>query len=159
MELKNPELLTQKEIEELLPKLTDLKDWIKKVEDYALDQAKNGIHYNGFKLVEGRSVAKYKDEKTLIERLEKDGYQKAMFYKIPELISVTDFKRIVKSDYDKYKDLIDKPAGKLTLVPESDKRQEVLINPTAEEEFAEDLKQVDNKKGSQASQADYEDLL
>ena len=140
MELKNPELLTQKEIEELLPKLTDLKDWIKKVEDYALNQAKNGIHYNGFKLVEGRSIAKYLNENELISRLEKNGYSKDLFYKKPELISVTDFKRIVKSDYDKYKDLIDKPAGKLTLVPESDKRPAVNVNESAEEEFKDEIK-------------------
>lgn len=32
-ELKNPELLSDKEIEKLLPELADVKAWIKKVED------------------------------------------------------------------------------------------------------------------------------
>lgn len=38
-ELKNPELLSDKEIEKLLPELADVKAWIKKVEDYALEKA------------------------------------------------------------------------------------------------------------------------
>lgn len=150
-EYKSPELLNKEELEELLPKLADLKDWIKKVEDYALQEAKAGVQFKGFKLVEGRSVAKYKDEHELISRLEKKGYNKAMFYKAPELISVTDFKRIVKSDYDEFKDLIDKPAGKLTLVPESDKRPAVNVKP--------DLSDLDEVFDNNNKKIDLDDLI
>ena len=150
-EYKSPELLNKEELEELLPKLADLKDWIKKVEEYALQEAKAGVQFKGFKLVEGRSVAKYKDEHELISRLEKKGYNKAMFYKAPELISVTDFKRIVKNDYDEFKDLIDKPAGKLTLVPESDKRPAVSVKP--------DLSDLDEVFDNNNKKIDLDDLI
>lgn len=150
-ELKQPELLSKEELEALLPELADLKEWIKKVEDYALAQAVSGVRYRGFKLVEGRSVAKYKDEHALIERLEKNGYQKAIFYKSPELVSVSDFKKIVKKDYPDYEDLIEKPKGKLTLVPESDKRPGVEPEG-AKGDFAEDIQQ-----GSKA--VDNDDLI
>lgn len=155
-ELRNPELLSKEEIEELLPKLADLKDWIKKVEDFALQEAKDGVEFKGFKLVEGRSVAKYKDEHELISRLEKKGYNKALFYKAPELISVTDFKRIVRNDYDEFKDLIDKPAGKLTLVPESDKRPAVVTKydiSDLEEAFN------DQKNDKTNDKTDLDDLI
>lgn len=101
-ELKQPELLTKEELEELLPELGDLEEWIKKVKDYALAQAIAGEKIKGFKLVEGRSVAKYKDERALIQRLEANGYQKAIFYKLPELISVSDLKKILKRDFANY---------------------------------------------------------
>lgn len=111
-ELKNPELLNDKEIEQLLPELADVKAWIKKVEDYALEKAKAGTQFKGFKLVEGRSIARYTNENELIKRLEKNGYDKAIFYKTPELISVSDFKKIVKRSYADYEDLIEKPPRK-----------------------------------------------
>lgn len=150
-ELKQPDLLSKEELETLLPELADLKEWIKKVEDYALAQAVSGVRYKGFKLVEGRSVAKYKDEHALIQRLEANGYQKAIFYKSPELVSVSDFKKIMKKDFVNYEDLIEKPKGKLTLVPDSDKRPGVEPEG-AKGDFAEDIQQ-----GSKA--ADNDDLI
>lgn len=146
-ELKNPELLSDKEIEQLLPELADVKAWIKKVEDYALEKAKAGTQFKGFKLVEGRSIAHYTNENELIKRLEKNGYDKAIFYKPAELISVSDFKKIVKRTYPEYEDLIEKPQGKLTLVPDSDKRPEFNAVSAAEEfkdEFKSSNKTDDN---------------
>lgn len=140
-ELKNPELLNDKEIERLLPELADVKAWIKKVEDYALERAKAGTQFKGFKLVEGRSIARYTNENELIKRLEKNGYDKAIFYKTPELISVSDFKKIVKRSYADYEDLIEKPQGKLTLVPDSDKRPAVSTIK-ASDEFKDEIKEA-----------------
>lgn len=142
-ELKNPELLSDKEIEKLLPELADVKAWIKKVEDYALEKAKQGTKFQGYKLVEGRSIAHYRDENALIKRLEANGYDKAIFYKPAELISVSDFKKIVKRTYPEYEDLIEKPQGKLTLVPDSDKRPEFNA-VSAAEEFKDELKSANN---------------
>lgn len=140
-ELKNPELLNDKEIEQLLPELADVKAWIKKVEDYALEKAKAGTQFKGFKLVEGRSIARYTNENELIKRLEKNGYDKAIFYKTPELISVSDFKKIVKRSYADYEDLIEKTQGKLTLVPDSDKRPAVSTIK-ASDEFKDEIKEA-----------------
>lgn len=139
MELKNltnPALLSKEEIEELLPYFKDLKEWIKKVEDMVLQNALSGVRYKGFKLVEGRSISRYKNEAALIKRLEEIGYSNtSVFYKPKELVSVSDLKKIIKKDYDKVADLIEKPEGKPTLVEESDKRPEMVLKSQIEEEL------------------------
>ena len=60
--LKDPDLLTKEEIEQLLPILDELNDWTAKVKDYALQQALNGEEYAGYKVVEGKTNRKIDDE-------------------------------------------------------------------------------------------------
>lgn len=63
MEFRMPPLLTDTEIEEILAVLPDLTKWANEITAYATDAAVNhGKEWNGFKVVEGRSVRKYKDE-------------------------------------------------------------------------------------------------
>lgn len=135
-ELISPELLSKEDIEELLPYFKDLKEWIKKVEDMALSNALAGVHYKGFKVVEGRSVSRYLNENALLRRLEELGYTNtSVFYKPRELVSVSDLKKIIKKDYDKVADLIEKPQGKPALVEESDKRPEMTLQKDIENEL------------------------
>lgn len=135
-ELISPELLSKEDIEELLPYFKDLKEWIKKVEDMALSNALAGVHYKGFKVVEGRSVSRYLNENALLRRLEDLGYKNtSVFYKPRELVSVSDLKKIIKKDYDKVADLIEKPQGKPALVEESDKRPEMTLQKDIEDEL------------------------
>ena len=135
-ELISPELLSKEDIEELLPYFKDLKEWIKKVEDMALSNALAGVHYKGFKVVEGRSVSRYFNENALLRRLEELGYTNtSVFYKPRELVSVSDLKKIIKKDYDKVADLIEKPQGKPALVEESDKRPEMTLQKDIENEL------------------------
>lgn len=139
-ELVNPELLSKADIEELLPYFKDLKEWIKKVEDMALANALKGIRYKGFKLVEGRSISRYINENALIKRLEEIGYKNtSVFYKPKELVSVSDLKKIIKKDFEKVSDLVEKPQGKPTLVEESDKRQEMTLEKDVEDELFNDM--------------------
>lgn len=135
-ELISLELLSKEDIEELLPYFKDLKEWIKKVEDMALSNALAGVHYKGFKVVEGRSVSRYLNENALLRRLEDLGYKNtSVFYKPRELVSVSDLKKIIKKDYDKVADLIEKPQGKPALVEESDKRPEMTLQKDIEDEL------------------------
>ena len=72
------------------------------------------------KLVEGRSVRKYTDEEKVAAAVEKTGhnpYEK-------KLLGITAMTRLLgkKQFQDVLGDLVHKPAGKPTLVPESDKR-------------------------------------
>lgn len=135
-ELISPELLSKEDIEELLPYFKDLKEWIKKVEDMALSNALAGVHYKGFKVVEGRSVSRYLNENALLRRLKDLGYSNtSVFYKPRELVSVSDLKKIIKKDYDKVADLIEKPQGKPALVEESDKRPEMTLQKDIEDEL------------------------
>lgn len=125
LNFKEPDLLTNKEIAALLPLFANVKEWIKKVEDYALSEALKGNTIPGYKVVEGRSVSKYVNQSAVLNRLKEIGYsEQAVFFKPRELVSVSDMKRILKKDFEKIEDLVEKPKGKPTLVEANDKRPE-----------------------------------
>ena len=70
-----PPLLTDSEIEEVLTILPDLTKWADGILAYATDAAVNhGKEWNGFKVVEGRSVRKYKDEDKAAQAAKDHGY-------------------------------------------------------------------------------------
>src|SRR5699024_11075765 len=74
MEFKLPPLLTDSEIEEVLSKLSDLTKWANEIIAYATDAAVNhGKEWSGFKVVQGRSVRKYKDEEAVAEAAKANG--------------------------------------------------------------------------------------
>ena len=135
-EFKLPPLLTDSEIEEVLSKLSDLTKWANEIIAYATDAAVNhGKEWHGFKVVEGRSVRKYKDEDAVAEVAKANGY-KDIFRQ--SLITLTEMERLMgKSKFEKILgDLIYKPPGKPTLVPSSDKRPAMNVS-NAKNEFNE----------------------
>lgn len=135
-EFKLPPLLTDSEIEEVLSKLSDLTKWANEIIAYATDAAVNhGKEWYGFKVVEGRSVRKYKDEDAVAEVAKANGY-KDIFRQ--SLITLTEMERLMgKSKFEKILgDLIYKPPGKPTLVPLSDKRPAMNVS-NAKNEFNE----------------------
>ena len=135
-EFKLPPLLTDSEIEEVLSKLSDLTKWANEIIAYATDAAVNhGKEWHGFKVVEGRSVRKYKDEDAVAKVAKANGY-KDIFRQ--SLITLTEMERLMgKSKFEKILgDLIYKPPGKPTLVPLSDKRPAMNVS-NAKNEFNE----------------------
>lgn len=127
-EFKLPPLLTDSEIEEVLSKLSDLTKWANEIIAYATDAAVNhGKEWHGFKVVEGRSVRKYKDEDAVAEVAKANGY-KDIFRQ--SLITLTEMERLMgKSKFENILgDLIYKPPGKPTLVPLSDKRPAMNVS-------------------------------
>nr|DAX61878.1 MAG TPA: Protein of unknown function (DUF2800) [Caudoviricetes sp.] len=134
-EFKAPPLLTDEEIGEILKKAEELEKWAADVAAYALDQALAGKHFDGWKLVEGRSVRKYADDIKVAETLKAAGFDEAMLYE-RKLYGITAMEKIVgkKKLTETLGELIVKPAGKPTLVPESDKREAI---ETAAADFAE----------------------
>ena len=60
-----PPTLADEEIEEILGQVDHLVSWAEDVKTYALESAIGGKHWNGFKLVEGRSVRRYTDEEAV----------------------------------------------------------------------------------------------
>jgi hypothetical protein len=127
-EFKLPPLLTDSEIEEVLSKLSDLTKWANEIIAYATDAAVNhGKEWHGFKVVEGRSVRKFKDEDAVAEVAKANGY-KDIFRQ--SLITLTEMERLMgKSKFEKILgDLIYKPPGKPTLVPLSDKRPAMNVS-------------------------------
>ena len=136
MEFKMPPLLTDSEIEEVLTILPDLTKWANEITAYATDAAVNhGKEWHGFKVVEGRSVRKYKDENAVAEKAVISGY-KDIYRK--SLIPMTEMQKLMgKTKFEEILgNLIYKPPGKPTLVPKSDKRPAMNV-ADAKNEFNE----------------------
>lgn len=121
----DPRLLSPEEIAtDILPLLATVKTWLASVEDYALQQALSGVQLPGWKIVEGRSVRKITDQEGAAAALGKAGYKTAEIYKPQELRTITELEKLTgKKQFAAIcGDYIEKPQGKPTLAPESDKR-------------------------------------
>ena len=129
-----PANLEDEEIEVILLKADELVSWINDIKEYALKQAISGKEWNDWKLVEGRSVRKYVDDKAVAETVENAGfdpYEK----KVIGITAMT--KMLGKSKFEELlSGLIEKPQGKPTLVPMSDKRS--AMKKTAKDDFKEE---------------------
>ena len=137
MEFQPPALLSDEEVAEVMEKADELSKWASDVMAYAQAEAiENGQHWNGYKLVEGRSTRRFIDEKKVEEAAKGAGYTD-IYNK--SLITLTAFEKLMGKDTFKevLGSYVTKPAGKLTLVPVSDKRPEVTVN-TVNDEFQED---------------------
>lgn len=138
-DFKKPPLLSDEEIGEVLRRADELQHWVKDVDDYALEQALAGKQYDGWKLVEGRSVRKYADDLKVAEALKAAGYDEAMLYE-RKLYGISAMEKIVgkKRLTETLGDLIMKPAGKPVLVPESDKREAINTAEAAKADFTKE---------------------
>ncbi|WP_311777170.1 DUF2800 domain-containing protein [Trueperella abortisuis] len=122
LEFAPPAELSDAEIADVLTRIRNLKSWASDVEAYALSKAVNqGVAFEGFKLVAGRSVRKYTSEKDVAAAAEAAGYKDIYDRK---LITLTAMEKLMgKTTFNEILgDLVTKPAGKPTLVPASDKR-------------------------------------
>lgn len=133
-DFKLPPLLTDEEIEDVLARVDDLVSWASDIKDYALQQAISGKAWSGWKLVEGRSNRKYTNEAavaTTVTNAGFDPYEKKLHgvTAMQKLLGKSRFEELLSS-------LIEKPQGKPTLVPESDKRP--AMN-TAKNDFMEEF--------------------
>lgn len=127
-----PVNLDQAEISAILPRIDELIAWAGDVKEFALQSALSGTKYPGFKVVEGRSTRRFTDEAAVAEAVTNDGfdpYEKKLLG-ITAMTSLLGKKRFEEL----LGDLITKPPGKPTLVPDTDKRP--AIN-TAIEDFQE----------------------
>lgn len=137
-EFKDPPLLEEDEISDILGRAGRIQSWISDVKEYAQEEAEHGRQWPGWKLVEGRSNRKYTDPREVEKRLLAAGFEKILLFKDPELLGVSAMEKVVggKKKLEKLcEGLIVKPPGAPTLVPESDKRP--AIN-TAKTDFEED---------------------
>lgn len=131
--------LKDEEISDILDRADGFTQWLKAVEEYALDQAVNhGKKWPGHKLVEGRSNRQYTDEAKVAEVL-KRSYAEDIIYQPQKLRGITDMEKVLgkKEFAELLKNLIIKPPGKPALVPESDKRPEYNSTESAIRDFAE----------------------
>ena len=137
MEFRQPALLTDAEIAEVLKVSDELAKWSADVYAYAQDQAiVHGKQWTGYKLVEGRSNRKYSSDTEVEQAAKAAGYTD--IYK-QSLIGVTEMERLMgKKEFARVLgQYVYKPQGKITLVPDSDKR-EAITQSTAAADFQEE---------------------
>jgi len=132
LDFRMPPTLSDEEVSEVLEKVDELVAWASDVKDHALQAALGGKEWPGFKLVEGRSIRRYTDEGEVASAVilaGGDPYEK-------KLLGITAMQKLLgKSQFEQLLGgLLEKPAGKPTLVPEDDKRP--AIN-TAKHDFEE----------------------
>ena len=124
--------LEQTEIAAILPRIDELISWAGDIKEFALQSALSGTHYQGFKVVEGRSARRFTDDTAVAEIVTKAGldpYEKKLLgiTAMTSLLGKKKFEELLGG-------LITKPPGKPTLVPDTDKRP--ALN-TATEDFKE----------------------
>ena len=132
-----PANLDDTEIAAILEKADELVAWANDIKEFALLQAQSGIHYEGWKVVEGRSNRRFTDDSAVADAVTSAGYDP---YE-RKLLGITAMTSLLgKKKFDELLGgLVYKPPGKPTLVPESDKRPAMDSSKAASaaEDFSE----------------------
>lgn len=136
-DFKEPALLDDYEVSEVLRQVDSLVGWANAVKQYAFDKAMRGGVFEGFKLVSGRAVRKYKNEKAIVRVLKAAGLTDAEIFskkllgitEMTKLLGIEDFNRLIG-------DQLVRPAGKPALVPLEDSRPVFKSKPSAKDDFA-----------------------
>ena len=142
----SPDVIPDETIAGIL-KVADIAEaWLKDVKQYALSQAVKGAIYPGYKLVRGRAPArKWKSETEVIDQMARAGYSPEQYMEQPKLMSVSVLEKSIGRTA--FKALL---AGQtvqgdaaLTLVPETDKREEYSSADATFADLAEDNSKTD----------------
>lgn len=130
-----PDSLEDDEIEIILSKADEFISWLGDVKEYALNQALQGKQWKDYKLVEGRSNRKYKNESAAAKIVEAAGFDPYEH----KVLGITAMQKMLgRTKFNELLgDFIEKPQGKPTLVPISDKRP--TMKNTAKEDFKEEI--------------------
>ena len=130
-DFKLPPTLSDEEISIILNQLDDLTSWAADIKEYALTAALSGTHFDGWKLVEGRANRRYTNEEAVAQAVIGSGHDP---YE-RKLLGITAMEKLLgkKQFITLLADLVERPQGKPTLVPASDKRPEMT---NAKNDFA-----------------------
>lgn len=116
--------LTDEELAQVLDQAELVRDYLKAAEDEAYARIAGGATLPRWKVVPGRSVRKVTDEGAMCDRLKLNGFKEADFLET-KLLGIGKLEKLVgkKAFTADYSDLVEKPEGKPTLVPDSDPRE------------------------------------
>ena len=140
LSLTDLHLLTDEEVGDALSMAEELSSWLSALKEEVTGKLMKGEPMKGWKLVRGRSVRKYSDVLAVRDKLISAGIDEGLIYKERELLNITDMTKVLggkKKLEELLGDLIVKPEGKPTLVPESDRRE--AITDIAAEAFSEPI--------------------
>ena len=136
------QLLTDSEVSDILAMKDLITKWIKGVYDFAYEKALSGEkQWPGYKLVEGTSRRTITDPEAAAKILLDNGYKEEDIFKPRELEGITNLQKVLgKKGVSEYLEAyIDKPEGKPTLVPDSDKRPAINTVETMMNEFDDEV--------------------
>ncbi len=115
----------------------DSVSWAGDIKEYALQQAVSGKEWKDWKIVEGRSNRKYVNETAVADTVKDAGYD-PYEHKVLGVTAMT--KLLGRTRFEELlSGFIEKPQGKPTLVPMSDKRP--AMNNSKAAEAADDFKE------------------
>jgi hypothetical protein len=134
LELPNPNLITREQRQKVLAAKKAISAWLEAVEDQEKNELLAGAAPIDFKLVEGKTNRVWTDEKEVEKRLLKFATPDQV--RPPaDLVSPAAAQKIAKAanvDFELlFEELITKPQGKPTLVPVTDKRPALELNPAS----------------------------
>ena len=119
-DLPSPDTLSKDQLRRVLEHKGLIEGWLSSVETVVRERLEDGQDFPGFKIVEGRSIRRWGDETEAEQKLIDILGEKLHTKKI---ISPAQAEKALKKDQRAVlEDLVVKPTGKPTLVPESDKR-------------------------------------
>lgn len=133
--------LSADEIAAVLPKLPVIESWIAGIRGRAQEMLEHGETVPGWKLVEGRSTRRIRNEAEARRILSEAGFQSTDYDKT-ELRGITDLTRLVggaKVFNTLLGELVEKQPGKPALAPADDPRKDYSPAVSAEASFGEML--------------------
>ena len=124
--MKPEELASNGELAVVLREATAIEKWLRQVKNYAIEEMKAGVKFEGLKLVSRRSTTVLKDQDKLISILKADGVDEALMYKPRELVGMTELKSIVgKKHFEEItQGLYEKIPGNPTIDKAESKKEE-----------------------------------
>ena len=124
-ELESPDRLTDKQLSNILQHKGLVESWLTSVENVVRERLEAGGDFPGFKIVEGRSLRRWSDEEYAHSALHK--YLGDNLYKKTMISPAQAEKLLIKENRHVLSDIVIKPKGRPTLVPESDKRPPINL--------------------------------
>lgn len=126
LEVKKKDTLTDDEILAIYKASELINTFLKGIDSYILEEALKGKQWDGYKLVESRTLRKISNPEALKENLSKQGIVESAYLKPADLKGLGELEKALGKE--SFRTLVEpfliKPAGAPTLAPLSDKRAE-----------------------------------
>ena len=127
LDTSKPETLTDEQLRVALDNKKLILAWFDAIETVVTDRLTSGTAFSGYKLVEGRANRAWRDEVATAAALQSVISEETLYTR--KLISPAQAeKELGKSRATLLDDLVTKPTGAPTLVPESDSRPAVTVS-------------------------------
>ncbi len=135
--LPAPELLDENELVKILDHADFFRSWLTSIENFMEVQALNGKKIEGYKLVKKRAYRKWENPQAVIEHIKTNFSElESKIFTEAELRSPAQIESLLKKEDKKdIQKFISTPNTQPTLVKANDKRPEISICLTAQDEF------------------------